>query len=66
MAKKKNGIIGELADYVMIAIAMLLGSFGWCAFLLPHKIPIGGIAGISALMFWGFNMPAFCLHHFIF
>lgn len=57
MAKKKNGIIGELADYVMIAIAMLLGSFGWCAFLLPHKIPIGGIAGISALMFWGFNIP---------
>ena len=31
----------------MIALAMLIGSFGWCAFLLPHHITIGGIAGIA-------------------
>ncbi len=57
MSKKKKGIVGEIVDYVMIALSMCLGSFGWCAFLLPHKIPIGGIAGISAVVFWGFDIP---------
>ena len=41
----------------MIALAMLIGSFGWCAFLLPHHITIGGIAGIASVIQWGFNIP---------
>jgi yitT family protein len=57
MANKKTGIIRDLSDYVIIALSMCIGSFGWCAFLLPHKIPIGGIAGISAIVFWGFDIP---------
>ena len=41
----------------MIAVAMILGSFGWCAFLLPHKITIGGIAGIASVVQWGTGVP---------
>ena len=41
----------------MIALAMLIGSFGWCAFLLPHHITIGGIAGIASVIQWGLDIP---------
>ena len=41
----------------MIALAMVIGSFGWCAFLLPHHITIGGIAGIASVIQWGFDVP---------
>ena len=41
----------------MIALAMVIGSFGWCAFLLPHHITIGGIAGIASVIQWGFDIP---------
>ena len=41
----------------MIALAMVIGSFGWCAFLLPHHITIGGIAGIASVILWGFDIP---------
>ena len=41
----------------MIALAMVIGSFGWCAFLLPHHITIGGIAGIASVIQRGFDIP---------
>ena len=31
--------------------------FGWCAFLLPHHITIGGIAGIASVIQWGLDIP---------
>ena len=47
----------EVTNFVFIFIAMALASMGWCAFLLPHKIPIGGIAGFSSVIFWGAEIP---------
>lgn len=50
-------IIREIKNFLFIAIAISIASFGWCAFILPHKIPIGGIAGFSSVVFWGVNIP---------
>lgn len=44
-------------DYILIALSMIVGSLGWCAFLLPHHITIGGVAGISSVVLWGFGIP---------
>lgn len=49
----------EIKHFLAITIAMAIGSFGWCAFLLPHKIPVGGIAGISSVLFWGIEIPVY-------
>ena len=54
MQRKKST---ELKDYVILTLAMLIGSIGWTVFLLPNHIGIGGIAGISSVLFWGMNIP---------
>ena len=36
-------IFKEIRNFLIIAIAVSIGSFGWCAFVLTHKVPIGGI-----------------------
>ena len=47
----------ELKDYLSIALAMVIGSLGWVVFLLPNHITIGGLPGISSVVYWGFNIP---------
>lgn len=47
----------EIKNFLIIAIAISIGCFGWCAFVLPHKIPIGGIAGLSSVLYWGTETP---------
>lgn len=47
----------EVRDFLFIAIAMLIGSIGWVVFLLPNKIPMGGIPGVASILQWGFNIP---------
>lgn len=54
MQRKKST---ELKDYIILTLAMLIGSIGWTVFLLPNHIGIGGIAGISSVLFWGMNIP---------
>ncbi len=49
-------------DYVFIFVGICLYSVGYCAFLLPEKIVMGGVTGISTLFFYslGWN-PAIML-----
>lgn len=47
----------EIRDYVIIAFAMLIGSVGLNVFLLPNHITMGGIGGISSILYWGFGIP---------
>lgn len=47
----------EIKEFCIIAVSMILGSLGWCAFLLPHQITIGGLGGISSVLFWGTGIP---------
>ena len=57
MVRKRKNKFRDIREFLMIALAMIIGSFGWCAFLLPHHITIGGIAGIASVVQWGFNIP---------
>ncbi len=55
--KLKRRIFREIKEFLLIALAMIIGGLGWCAFLLPHKIPIGGISGFASVLYWGANIP---------
>ncbi|WP_273533664.1 YitT family protein [Prevotella aurantiaca] len=50
-------IYREIKNFLIIAIVISIASFGWCAFILPHKVPIGGIAGLSSVLYWGPGIP---------
>ena len=50
-------IFKGIRNFLIIAIAVSIGSFGWCAFVLTHKVPIGGIAGLSSVLYWGTGIP---------
>ena len=45
--------IHEIRDYVIIALAMLIGSIGLNIFLLPNHITMGGIGGLASILYWG-------------
>lgn len=43
---------GMLIDYTMIILGIILYAFGFCAFILPHKIVIGGLSGVGTLVYF--------------
>lgn len=47
----------EIRDYIMISVAMISYGLGWTIFLLPNKIPTGGVPGVSSVLYWGLNLP---------
>lgn len=51
-------ILKEVQDYVFITLGLLLYSFGFTVFLMPYEIVTGGVAGISAIIFYatGFQL----------
>ena len=52
MKQVNKKLVRGCYDYLIIALAMFVGSLGWMVFLLPHKITIGGLPGISSVVFW--------------
>ncbi|MGM9704635.1 MAG: YitT family protein [Prevotella sp.] len=48
----------QFKDLFFIFIGILLYSFGYTAFILPEQIVMGGVAGISALLYYAFQFPA--------
>jgi uncharacterized membrane-anchored protein YitT (DUF2179 family) len=48
----------EVQDYVFITLGLFLYSFGFTVFLMPYEIVTGGVAGISAIIYYatGFNI----------
>ena len=49
---RKQRIIREMRDYMMIALGMLMYSIGWTVFLLPNDITTGGVPGIASIVYW--------------
>lgn len=53
----------SVKDLVFIALGILSYAFGYTAFILPEKVVMGGVSGISALvyyatsMFWDHGIP---------
>ena len=44
-------------DYVFITVGMALYAFGFSAFILPQKVVIGGLAGISSIVYFLTDIP---------
>lgn len=49
---KYNGLMTNAKDYIMIIFGLFLYAFGFCAFILPHEIVIGGLAGVGTLVYF--------------
>lgn len=39
-------------DYIMITLGTLIYAFGYCAFILPEKVVIGGVTGIGSIVYF--------------
>lgn len=44
-------------DYSMIIIGTAIYAFAFAAFILPHDIVIGGVAGLSTILFFTLKIP---------
>lgn len=48
----------KMKDLVFIFFGILLYSIGYTAFILPEQVVMGGVTGLSALLFYAFGLPA--------
>ena len=39
-------------DYVFIVLGLTMYAFGFSAFILPHKVVIGGMAGLGSVVYF--------------
>lgn len=51
----KRSIKQNLIDYAFILLGISLYGVGYCAFILPESIVMGGVAGISSLLYYAFH-----------
>ena len=58
MTEKTRKTLNLAKDYVMITLGLFTYAFGFTAFILPEKIVIGSVTGLSSLIhFWlGWNV----------
>ncbi|KAA6330011.1 hypothetical protein EZS27_021237 [termite gut metagenome] len=52
-----SGAFREFKDYLFIVFGLVCYAMGWAAFLLPYQITTGGVAGISAVIFYTTGFP---------
>lgn len=50
--KKVQFSLVDFKDYVMIVFGLMLYAVGFTAFILPHKIVIGGLAGVGTVVYF--------------
>lgn len=48
----------QVKDHFFIFFGILLYAFGYTAFILPEQVVMGGVAGLSALIFYATRIPA--------
>lgn len=48
----------QAKDMFFIVMGILIYAFGYTAFILPEEVVMGGVTGISALLFYAFRLPA--------
>ena len=53
----KERLYLELKDYVMIVVGLVIYSFGFCAFILPQNVVIGGYTGLASLFYYTLGIP---------
>lgn len=53
----KEEIIHVVKDYAKITVGLIIYLFSYFCFIYSHKITSGGLAGISSVISWGFDVP---------
>ncbi len=46
-----------LKDYILITIGVAIYAFGFSSFILPHDVVIGGLAGLSTILYFTLGIP---------
>lgn len=44
-------------DYFFISLGILIYAIGFNAFILPERVVMGGMTGVSSLLYYAFNLP---------
>lgn len=57
MAINKINLWRTTRDYFFITFGIALFAFGFCAFILPEKVVIGGLAGIGTIVYFLTGIP---------
>lgn len=57
MALSRDNLWRNYKDYLFITVGMALYAFGFSAFILPHEIVIGGLAGVGTLVYFTTGIP---------
>ena len=57
MVKIKTNVWRTARDYIFITVAMAIYAFGFCAFMLPEKVVIGGLAGVGTIVYLTLGIP---------
>ncbi len=57
MPHLSNKIWITAKDYVFITLGIILYAFGFCGFILPEKVVIGGLAGIGTIIYFLTGLP---------
>ena len=48
----------KVKDFFFMFMGILMYAFGYTAFILPEKVVMGGVSGLSALIYYAFKIPA--------
>lgn len=54
-SQKYNSLMNNAKDYVVIVLGIYLYAIGFTAFILPHKVVIGGVSGVGTLVYFATN-----------
>ena len=57
MQFNKKYVLSNLKDCVMIMIGLVLYAVGFCGFVLPKGVVIGGMAGLASLIYFQTQIP---------
>lgn len=55
--RKKMKRKQTVKDYFFISFGILLYAIGFNAFILPERVVMGGMTGVSSLLYYAFNLP---------
>ena len=48
----------DVSDYMLLLVGAMFYTVGWGAFMPPYQITIGGVAGVSSIVYFVTNIPA--------
>ena len=54
---RKQQMLREVKDYLLIGFGMIMYAIGWTVFLLPNDLPSGAVPGIASIVFWATGFP---------